>query len=257
MKAIEKIIELPIYLKDLEALSVDEKALFALASFAASESNSISRLYLFSTHKTTGDEIVDSAISLQIMVMLGYWSAKLFEFYETISDLAISKGTKNDNVIRLAKESFDAFSGIKEQPGYEVARAIRHEATNHYSFKAAKKNLAYIPDNANCKFYLHEKDGNSWYPFGEEVMFVGRFNRAGASLNSREEKNQLLKEWLDWNLAATKWANKAYELIATSLVLDRLPDRTARQKLLWLDPELVGEVNGRKTPIFLRSEATE
>ncbi|WP_299637113.1 hypothetical protein [uncultured Ruegeria sp.] len=253
MKALEKIVEIPIYWDDLKSLSLDEKALLALASYAASESNTISKLYLFSTHKMTGNEIVDSAISIQIMVLLRYWSAKLFEFFESISEISNSRGTKDDNVIRLAKESFDAFSELEELRGYEIARAIRHEATNHYSFKAAKKNIDHVSDRANCKLYLHNKDGNSWYPFGEEVMFSGRLNRAGASLRTKEEKNQLLKDWLDWNLSATRWANKAYELIATELVLDRLPDRNAKQKLLWLEPELVGEIDGRKTPVFLKN----
>lgn len=257
MKAIEKIVEIPVFLEDLEPLSVDEKALLALASYAATESNTISKLYLFSTHKMTGDEVVDSAISIQIMVLLRYWSAKLFEFFESISEIAGARGTSEENVIRLANESFEAFSQLEDSRGYEIARAIRHEATNHYSFKAAKKNIVHVSERANCKLFLHKKDGNSWYPFGEEVMFSGRINRAGASLKTKEEKQKTLEDWLEWNLVATRWANKTYELIAKDLVLRRLPNRRPREKILWLDPELVGNIEGRKTPVFLRNETNK
>ena len=255
MHAIEHLTEYPLGWKDLEALPGDQKALIALANYAATEVNALHRNYLFSSHDFCGQDAIDLAISAQRLVLLRCWSAKMFEFSKSIEKLAKGTGTNDRLIIELATQAVSDFAALKQAKGYYVVENLRHEATNHFSFKAAKKNLNHVSPSLNCNLYVHELNGNSHFPMGEAVMFFGRLNRHGASLKTTEEKEQLLDFWMEWNLRATRWVSEVHVNIMAKLVFDRFGDRKWEKKTYWIDPELVGGIPGRRIPVFLRNEA--
>lgn len=147
------------------------------------------------------------------------------------------------------------FETLKSIRGYKLARWVRHESTNHYTLKAARNNLEFVSERANYNLYLHKLNGNSFYPMGEEVMFVARMNRAGANFSTREEGAEGLKLWFDWNIEANKWLHKAHSRFLKELVLDSRPKEAARKKSYWFKPELVGEAGEPRIPLFYRKGA--
>ncbi len=251
-KALQKQFEYPLTWKDLAVLPPEQLALLSLANFAATELNILQRIYIQTAHNLTQDAALDVAIAAQRYVVLRTWSAKLFEFAAMFEDLLKQK-LKDDRTLELAKEAVELFEALKKSDGYAIVRNVRHEASNHYSFSAALKNLSHVPDHANCNMYLNKLDGNSYYPMGEEVMFVGRLNRHGASIKTEEEKQQLLGLWHDWNLEANGWLRNIHERIFSEIVSARFPDRFAREKLYWFDPSLAGDMVPPSIPIFLRN----
>jgi len=255
VKALEKLVEFPVRWSDLDGLTTDQKAFLAIVSYAASEFNILRRLYLFASHETTDeDQDILFGTTMQRLVVLRTWSAKLFELSQTVEKLSKENGTSDLVVQRVAKSAWKSFEDTKLTDGYKIARNVRHEATNHYSMDAAKRNLPFVPSHANCGLFMHEKDGNSFYPMGEEVMFMGRMNRSGSSLKTDEERAEQLNLWARWNLDATRWSRELQRSIDTELLFDHMPGRSGKQKVYWFDPELVGGLTGRRVPLFLRTE---
>ena len=141
---------------------------------------------------------------------------------------------------------------LKADKTYHLVQNIRDNATNHYDFKSAKKNLKHIGENANCNFYLHKMDGNSYYPLGEEMMFVGRVNRFGSSLGTKEERAKLLSDWMEWNLRANRWARGVHVSAFVKIVDAKFPKRSAWSKKHYVPTRLVSEVDEPSVPIFFR-----
>ncbi|WP_156874836.1 hypothetical protein [Sulfitobacter alexandrii] len=235
-------------------LSEDQQALFGLVNYAASELNALQRVYIGLSHSVVSEPWLDATILIQRNSILRVWSAKIFEFFDCIEQLVNKKGL--DAVVRnLVDEAERELVQLRADDGYALVRNVRHEATNHFSFKAAKKNLPYLADHADCNLYLHELDGNSYYPMGEELMFIARLNRHGANLSSKEEKAKALDDWMEWNFKANAWVRK-FHLAVFKRVLDgQVPDRFARETWKWVDPVLVADTSPPTAPLFLRKTA--
>ncbi|UWQ54265.1 hypothetical protein [Leisingera caerulea] len=247
----EVVTELPICWAELSSLSDDEKAVVGVLSYATTESNALRRMFIFASHEMVGEDAIDTAISIQRFVLLRTASSRLFEVKEFLEFGGKRKTLKDEKILAFAAEALDAFEKLKGKNGYEIARNMRHEATHHYSLSAARKNLRHVPSNANCSLYLHQMTGNSYYPMGEEVMFVGGMNRVGAKFSSKEEKQELINEWYEWNLAASQWLENTFTSCLKLFLLPKFPQKKALRKSFRLGPELVSSPDEHKVPIFL------
>lgn len=251
-KALIKLIEYRFTKDEFDELHEDIRAGLAITCYAASEVNSLMKLYIFANHKFINDGIVDLANYLQRNVILRTWSAKLFEFSEFITLSQKFNKTKNEQLQAICLGATKSFDILRSRNGYETARFLRHEAANHYSLQAARKNLDYVSINAKLSFYLHEMTGNSFYPMGEEVMFIGRMNRGSKHIITKEEKIAFHKDWYDWNIAATKWLDQVQSEFVKKIIIQKFPDRFAQEMTVYLPLEMVGESKDTLTPVFLR-----
>lgn len=253
VKAIEYLVEYTISKKEFDELDPDLAAASAIVSYAYSEINTLMRLYLFSCHDLIDDDVIDSLNFMQRQVLLRTWSAKLFEFADFLELKKYSK-TNNEILKELAKSARKSFEKLKADSAYKTVRSIRHEATNHYALSPAKKNLEHIGKSPSLSLYMHKVGGNSFFPLGEEVMFVGRMNRAAGKGSSKEEIHEAYKKWLDWNLQATQWLNNVHSQFMNKILLEKFPDRKALRRNYWIPMDMVGEVGEIKTPLFVRSD---
>lgn len=203
-------IEFTVFEEDLNSLSKlpdDQLAALSILSFATSELNTLQKIYLSSAHDYIGIRAIDSASNMFKFLILRTWSAKIFEVWQFFCD--VKKQRRVDNELRdIVVTALKDFENLKENEGYEVARALRNEASNHYSFDAARKNLKHIPENMDLNFYTHESGGNDMHPLGEAVMFHARLNRKWANIPQKELKNEKFHQWLKWCQAAVKWVAK-------------------------------------------------
>lgn len=256
-KSLQKQIEFQLSWADVKSMPDEHIALFTLVSFAATETNVLSRLYVQSSHSKNSEQAINVAIIAQQYTILRAWSAKLFEFSEMLADLR-KRNTVSDPVAKeIVYRSVKSFEAVRQAKGYSVARAVRHEAANHYSFSSAIKNIPHVPDEANCNMYPNALEGNSHYPIGEEVMFMGRLNRLGASAKTTGDKMKLLDLWHGWNVSAQDWLRSTHVEIFGGLVAPRFKGRRAVEKLYWLDPALVANLVPPRIPVFLRDNTSE
>ncbi|MFV2051864.1 hypothetical protein [Aliiroseovarius sp. YM-037] len=237
----------------MNAIPEDHLAALSVLSYAVSEANALSRIYLCQAHEYTGEKAVDSATNIHRFLIIRTWSSRLFEAKDFFDSIGGKKPETEDNLlIELAGEALRKFDEIKNGDGYYVARDIRNEATNHYGFIAAKKNIPHVPSNMDCAMYIPEASGNCFYPLGEAVMFHARLNRRWKNVPSKDGRDRLFREWLDWNLAANRWLEECHGIFCNQLLFEPLGGAVARKEKYWVPPEMVGNPKERLTPVYLR-----
>jgi len=251
-KAIEFLMEYSVTKQEFDALGRDLAAALSIVSYACSEVNVLMRLYLFSIHDPTGKDVVDSMGEIQKNTLLRVWSAKLFEFAEFL-ELKKRSETDNEMLRDLSASARKLFTSLEEDSAYKAVMAIRHEATSHYTLSAARKNLKHLGDNAALSIVQHKMGGNSFNPLGEEVMFIGRMNRAANKCDTKEDKIKFHNQWFDWNVRATKWLGKVQAEFVKCILFDKYPDRKARKQMYWIPQQMVGEIGESKIPLFCRA----
>jgi len=251
-KALVHLEEFQVSWNVLRQLPEDHLAAVAVLSYAVSETNALLRIYLSQAHEHVGQKALDSASNIQRFIIIRNLSSRLFEAENFITSLA-SKDDESQNVVsRLAKDSSIRFSELRSGEGYFVARDIRHEATAHYSFSAAKKNLRRVHKGADCNMYLHRLNGNCFYPFGEEVMFHARLNRRWEKIQTKEERDSFFSSWLDWTLEANAWLDRTHAEFTNELIFKALGRNQTRKATYSAPLEFSGHAADRLTPVFLQ-----
>jgi hypothetical protein len=236
--------------KQMRELPDDHLAMLSVLSYAVSEVNALRRIYLCQEHERVGEKAVDSAVNIQRFLIIRSWSSRLFEAEQFLSKLCSKKSeTRDESVQRLAVQAIEEFEKISTGDGHKVAEMIRHESTNHYSFKAAKKNIEHVSVDMDVNMYLTEKSGNSYYPLGEAVMFHARLDRRWANVDSKEMRDELFLEWLTWNTAANNWLENTHGKITNELLFVPLGGVKMRPRRYWAPKSTAGDYRERLTPI--------
>ena len=249
--AIEFLVEFPITSGDLASLSEERRTMYALLSFAINELNTLGRLSGFAAHPPCGQENIDIVSAIQSATVLRVWSAKLFELFDALESCE-KQVAADAGLLEFIVEFKNRFSQQRQSEGYSVARNIRHESTNHYKFDAIRKNLNFIDESANCKLQFHSLLGNSFYPYGEEIAFVGRINRHFSSSKDSLKGPEQIQLWMAWNLEVTKLANEVFQRFLKKFIIGAFPKRRGSRKTYWIPPSLVAEIGSVKVPVFIR-----
>jgi hypothetical protein len=84
---------------------------------------------------------------------------------------------RDESGLSALEEFVNEKNRLTSDSNYLLAKTIRDHSTNHYLVSPAAANLQYVSKNAKVAAYLHETQGNSYYPIGEEVVFSGRLSR--------------------------------------------------------------------------------
>lgn len=253
MQAIEYLEEYRFTPQDLASLDEDLAAGLSITCHAANEVNTLRRLYLFSCHDFLDKEPIDNINAIQRSVLLRIWSAKLFEFVKFVKskDVRNSKNLELQELIKTAKASYDE---LERNNDFKMARDLRNEATNHYGFKPAKKNLKHISNDSNMSFYIHRMNGNNFFPLGEEVMFTARIKRHVPNSAKNEVLSESFKGWLNWNNEVTKWLSQVNLDFIGHIIETHFPDRKPRKRSDYLPCEMVGEIDEIFVPLFARTD---
>lgn len=134
-------------------------------------------------------------------------NARIFEAIKLLQDYKKIIRREGDTD-RIAK--FDEYAAtigeLEKDPSYLLAKTIRDYATNHYL--PSKKNIPHVSERAKFVAYLHENSGNSYYPFGEEFVFLALIGRYFDKHGQSEYSMKDLRNWIDWGLKASRFISK-------------------------------------------------
>ena len=254
-KAMVQFDEFPLPQSSLRQLPDDHIAALGIMGYAVTELNILARIYLAQTAEEIGQRAIDEIIKAQKLFVLRAWSSKLFEVKEFLASLAGKKSPTSDSVLRrLASEALQSLDSLSSTEGYRAANDIRHEAAHHYSFVAAKKNLAHLPSDALCDIILHNSRGNDFFPLGEYLMFHSRLQRLWKSEPSLEEKKRKFEVWLRWCLEAKHSIEESNAKFVSELLFSKLGRSTLHRKTYWVPEGLVGHPFDHRTPVIFRED---
>lgn len=213
----------------------DYIAALGVMGYAVSELNILSRIYLAQASEDIGQRAIDEIIKAQKLFVLRAWSSKLFEVREFLLSLTGKKALTKDNLLqRLAREAVEALDKLSSTDGYKAANDIRHEAAHHYSFTAAKKNIAHLPDDALYDVMLHRHNGNDFFPLGEYLMFHGRLLRRWKADQELSDKQIKFEVWLKWCMEAKASVDEAHAKFIGELLFAQLDRNTFYTKTYWV-----------------------
>ncbi|MFS4580992.1 hypothetical protein [Phaeobacter sp. C3_T13_0] len=234
----------------IQDLPEETIAVLAALSFAISEVNALWRIYDSCKFRTTGNEDVDSAISIQQNLVLRIWSAKIFELAVKldceINDAAL-KG-----FLESAKEKL--LEG-EEQSLKSIIGNFRHEATNHLNVgHIKKKRLGHVSTAATTSFYFDEREANSFFPFGEEVVFAACFNRT-VGQRKTEERLPAFADWLSWIIRASKALMPLFDKFLQEFVFKGREQPSWQWIELELEPGMVAGAGDQKVPLIIVEDA--
>jgi hypothetical protein len=254
---IEYLTEIKITWSELKLMPAEQRAFFALICMALNDIITFSRLVVLANWKPGREENIDVIAAIQKNSLLRVWSAKLFELSEAIENIEKKKKLLDKPLKEFILKHRALYADISELPGYFLARAIRNQASSHYGFSDIVRSLDHVGDLAKCGYLLHEATGNSCYPLGEEVAFVGQLNRHMSGTQRFANKTTGIEEWMDWNVKATRIANNLIadfnrEFVKPILKADR---QRLQRRAYWLDHRMVGQYGETMLPIFMRRRA--
>ncbi|GLS87313.1 hypothetical protein GCM10010873_22870 [Cypionkella aquatica] len=239
--------------EDYSHLHTDLQAGLVITAYAITEINTFMRLFLNASHPYTGDEFLDSASFSQRNLLLRTMAAKVFE-YRTMLEGKDSKNSDkswSDEAAKISSEISESETMI----GYRLAEDLRNEAANHYSFKAARKNLLFTSSNANFSLYVHQKTGNGFYPAGEEVMFIGRLSRHIDGMKDITLQ-RAFDEWMIWVREVITIMSNNYVRMITTHIFQKKPKKYARKVAHFVPFSMVQEPRKPSAPLFMRDDGS-
>tara|TARA_R110002126_G_scaffold282148_1_gene430368 strand:+ start:97 stop:867 length:771 start_codon:yes stop_codon:yes gene_type:complete len=236
---------------ELRQIPPPQLAAFAVSCYAINELNTMNRIYLCAENQQKLGEAAQIAELNQRLVLARIINAKLFEF----SEFAMLKGkynrTQNKTLKDLASAALEGFEELKGIPGYQLAKTIRNEATNHYQLSPAAKSLEHLDRGANCDIFIHRLDGNSLFPLGEELIFGAGLHRAGKELLVLE--GTALKSWLEWGLKAMEWTKEVHMRLFEEAILPHISPRTTERFIENIPDGLFQSPEMSSLPLFLKT----
>jgi hypothetical protein len=251
-KALLKFSEYPVSNEELAGLTEDQRAAFAVLCFAISELNFLSKMFRYSGHSDQEKDEIIAAWGIQSHILIRTISSKLFELREFFKFTGNNNRTSDPYLEKLRKRANEKFREIDKHEGLKLAKSIRHEASFHYRLGAAKKRLASVHGDCIKSLYLHELGVNSFYPYGEEDLFIGLINEIAGSVEDKAKAKRVIEAWGEWSRQSASAFNELLSEFVEELIVKRRPAKRPLEKMYWVEPSLVGEVEKTKLPAFVR-----
>ena len=224
-------------------------SIFATLAFAANEVTNLQAFFLMSKDDAPQDDIIKKKSKIQKFVLTRALNAKVFEAFECLdkSKMLLTTHCLDDHLPLFLSEIFES-EQLKSRQGFEVAKAIRNHATNHYIPQVVYKNRRRVAENGDHSLYLHQSSGDSFYPFGEEFVFGSLLNKIAKDRG--QDLNQIVEEWMNWSISASSQITKTFEVLARECLERYAPSLCAYERTPYLEPELDGGFRNNSLPLF-------
>lgn len=236
--------------EELADLPKDQVAAFGVSCHAINEIHAMNRIYLFAGHQKTSYPDIDVAALIQRLTLLRVWSAKIFEYSEFTKFKGKYNRTKDRILQELSRQAQEKFASLCDNTGFESAKRLRNESTNHYCISPARQNFNHIAPSIDASFFLANKRGNSFFPFGEDLVFGGSLSRYAEQESTSIEVQ--IADWVDFNIEASGWAFDFHASLTRKIVVENFPGRILDEKVYWLPECMAGPFGNGFLPVFSR-----
>lgn len=206
-KALVKLVEFPISRHDLENLTDDQRAAFAIICHFVNEVNVFQRLFIASGHDWPSDPEMLVAVAIQRNTIVRVLSSKIFEIREFFRFSGRYNRTKDEKLKRFGEWADETLERLDDGDGYRFAKSVRDEGSFHYHLKPARELQKWVHDDAMRSVFVGKTSGSSLFPYGEEVMYIGLANEFVSSKETNEKVKKLMEDWSEWSLAVVREVN--------------------------------------------------
>jgi hypothetical protein len=236
------IYELSFTAEEMRALPKWEGALLVASSLAANEITMLQRqVYTSQNGKafTGRSKVSELLIYNQTVSLDRVFSAKLVEYVRLFDGYA--KRCERDG--RSPIVAIAGLSDIIASADYDFALWLRGKFTNHYVLSEIAQMIDGIQDGETFDFILHQKNWNSWYPLGDQVVLI-------SALKSRGDPAAIIRKWHEWMHSTYRWMTDTQSNLVSEIVENHFPYKKATPKREIVDQRLIGSFETMATPIF-------
>lgn len=250
-----KLYEVGLSSRDLDELGEDLTAVLATISHAVNEINLFRGLFLLSDPEFPSAERIRKKAQIQKFAITRALNAKTFEALDSIDQAKTvlnrrMQRERSRKVVETLRSVVEALCTIELQTvglGYEVTKEIRDKVTNHYLPSEVRKNLPTAPYHSNAAMVLHETEGDSFYPFAEDLVFFPVLQKFATEKG--KSKREIIDEWMSWSLASSIAVCDMHFRLSKILIIDLLGKR-ASQVALFAESELFQDYRSHPLPLF-------
>jgi hypothetical protein len=236
---------------ELNSLTKEEKAIWGMLSYICNELNVFARLLRLSNRSEAQDAPIKFAADLQHHVVLRTLSSRVFEAYEFLSEASKKSRDVDQEILKLIEAKAVQIEQLGSAAGHSINRNIRNETSFHYRYKTALKNAGSLPEDADASIYISSLDGNTYFVFGESMMFIERLRKFSDADRKFEDPEVLAEYWLKWTLEVVKLI-KQLQADLFGIVLEKL-NKKARKTHYFVEAGFVAEENCDPIPVFVRN----
>lgn len=253
-KALVKLAQYRITSSDLDKLTQDQKAAYAVLCYSISEINALQRMYLCSGPDLPEAPELVAAVAMQRNLLIRVLSSKLFELREFLKFEGKYNRTKDSALTDFGKSFEDRLSALDDCEGFRFAKRLRNEGSFHYHLKPTRARLEWVHPSAQSSMYISKAQGSNFFPYGEEVLYEGLLNEFIGSMDDEVAARELLESWAEWSMSFIREANKLFTEFFLRFIEPASSTQYAREKVYWVSPEVVSEIGGVCIPAFLRTD---
>ncbi len=235
---------------ELNRLGSETTALLSAMAYALNEINTFQRLFVASKRPETNDESMRAMFAIEKHTLARALNAKVFEALKQFSDYRRKLVRKNaDATLKLFDECMTELTSLKCEDGYKVSNFIRNKFSNHYVPSEVEANLAYVSERANQSMFHHEMVGNSFYPLGEDYVFVAGVNRWAEE--NGVDSPMVIDDWMDWSVRASGAVSNSFQKLLIKIVQEHFPEKALRETKPYLDSEYCVSLGNAFLPLVV------
>ncbi len=253
-KALIKLVEYPLTQRELQVLNLEIRACFSLFCHGVSEINALQRLFILTSGEPAEEKEILIASSIQTNVLMRTLSSKLFELREFLEFKGKYNRTNDEELIAFGKSAGARLAKLDDSEGFKFAKKLRHEAAFHYQMKPARERQKHIHETADASLYMTKAEGGSFFPYGEEALFIGLINQTVDATDNKDAAKKLINSWSKWSTEFIRTLNEIFSDFFERFVQVAFPNKYAKEKVFWVSSELVGEIRAARSPVFLRTK---
>jgi len=194
--------------------------------------------------------------NVQSLVFLRVISSKLFEFIKLCGDQRKRWERQGSKTGKTLEKEYEELLRSKSSIYFQLAEEIRNKVSNHFLVSDICSYFMLAQKRDEYEYLLHQEQGNSVAPVGEDVVFFSLFNqflRGDEIVQNIGDKAQFFEGWLDWISETTNHLDKFTYALLRQVLDEKLPQKKVREKRLFLDEDLVGDINSFRMPLILRN----
>ena len=200
-----------------------------------------------SPDKPIGDSTLQETAFAQAIIIERNLSAKVIEYLNMIGDYKKKCGRKRETKMQFFLERIDDVTAkLRNGENYKLALWYRNTVTNHYLISELEpliRNGDLGGDDTAHTIYLHEKDGNSSYLLGEQLLLAKLTEDVGSAVDRMEG-------FSEWVLEASAMAMKLHHEFCIQLLEIYLPQKQAQEYSITPEPHLVGQLKETCLPVL-------
>ena|GEM_PF-6345929 len=240
---------LPLRWADIRDVPIEKKALYLSLCFLVSELNALQRMALLSFQILSDQPAFEAAARIQSNSLIRVISGKCHEVGKFLKN-CVEKAHDKD-VRDICRNFLGRFDTLDAAKGSHISEHIRRKIAFHLDFREAVKSTKHADDSVDCSWYIHDAEGNCYFPAGEHAIFESNLLRASKDAKHGIRTDTDHSEWVKWTVSVLALVKEMHVEVFERFIFQPLGGKLQPSNSIDIPKELVAQRGVDFLPLFL------